>query len=352
MGALVALLRGEGIDPAEAEVVPALAEEQRVLALVSRRMLEGGVAGDSLRPELEARERDATIAAFFWSSELRSLLRAFANETIDVIVLKGPSLAERLYGSAALRTSHDLDLLVRKPDYAAAGSLLARLGFAPAGRGDDYHRQWRRQSSTVELHFDVENPLAIDFAIDSAWRDSIAASFADQPCRLLSPSDELLFLCVHGVRHRFERLSLVLDIAYAVEHFAAPLRLRAEVAELERLLVLGAAMARRLRPAVSLTALGLPPSERIEALAARLWHELTHANPKDLDWQAQHDFFVETELTRWRRLKRRATHLRIASTRLIDPDFAFAESLGFTRRWQVWMLRPLRLLISRRRASE
>ena len=347
MQALVGVLRGQSLESSEAETVLALASEQHVLPFVVHRLLNG--PSDATLAQLQAAHRDATIAAFFWSSELRGLLRASAEAGIDVIALKGPSLAERVYGGTALRTSHDLDLLVRKPDYAAAESLLGRLGFAPAGSTDDYHRQWRRASCTVELHFDIENPLAIDFAIAGAWRNSIAATFAQQPCRLLAPADELLFLCIHGVRHRFERLSLVLDIALALDHFTdAPLQLRPEVANLERLLLLGVAMARHFRPDVRLPST-LSPTERdrIEALAAQLWLELTSEIPKELDWSAQHDFFVETELTPVRRLTRRAAHLRIAATRLIDPDFAFARRFGLTRPWQAWMLRPIRLLLSR-----
>jgi hypothetical protein len=348
---LIALLRGQSVAPeaTDWDALLAQAGEQHLLPMAAGRLL---ASPDTLPAEVLARlqsaRRDAILAAFFWTAELRGLLRAFAAERIAVILLKGPSLAERLYGGTALRTSQDLDLLVRKPDYAAAESLLDRLGFAPHGLTDDYHRQWRRQTCTVELHFDIENPLAIDFDIAGAWRQAIPGEFAGQPCRLLAPPDELLFLCIHGVRHRFERLNLVLDIALALDQDGKSLPLRPEVASLERLLVLGLAMAAHLRPGHTPPS-NLGPAQRahIVALADQLWLELTEGTPKPLDWVAQHDFFLATEVTPTRRLLRRAAHLRIAATRLIDPDFAFAQSFGLHRRWQVWMLRPVRLILSR-----
>jgi hypothetical protein len=259
-----------------------------------------------LVPRLVEEQRAAVLAAFFWSSELRSLLGEFAAHKIEVILLKGPSLAERIYGAAPLRISRDLDLLVRKSDYPAAEALLAGLGFLPAGRSDDYHRQWRRETATVELHFDIENPLAIDFHLPSAWAAARPGVFQGQPCLHLAPEDELLYLCIHGVRHRFERLSLILDLTLALEVFAgSSLILRKQTAGLARLVLLGIFMARQLHPGcATYLEVPAPASARdlMQHLSARLWAELMEAPQPELDWQAQHAFFLETELTPTNRL--------------------------------------------------
>ncbi len=70
-----------------------------------------------------------------------------------------------------------------------------------------------------------------------------------------------------------------------------------------------------------------------------------------MDWQSMHAFYLELEGTRWRKLRRRIMHWRILMTRLIEVDYAFAARFGFGRRWQVWLLRPLRLLTLRWGAS-
>ena len=358
MQTLLEILRGRAgcraVDTAEWDAALILAHQEHVLPFVAARILQSGIElPDAIRQRVVQAQREATLAAFFWTSELRILLREFAAAKIDVIPLKGPSLAERLYGGTALRISRDLDVLVRKSDYVASESLLASLDFIPTGRPDDYHRQWRRETATIELHFDVENPLAIDFHVAGAWERSRPGVFSGQPCRILAPDYELLYLCIHGVRHRFERLSLVLDIALALETFAgSQLNLRKETAGLTRLVMLGIAMASHLNPECAGKLDNVhasPASQRMQRLADNLWHELMEAPQPELDWQSQHAFFLETELTPSSRFLRRVAHMRIAATRLIDPDFAFAARFGLRRPWQVWLLRPARLLFARSR---
>jgi len=346
MQCVLEVLRGQAgsriVDEAEWTSALDLAREEHVEPMVVERLLQSGVPlPDAVLERVLAARRDATITAFFWSSQLTSLLKEFAEAGIDLIPLKGPSLAERVYGGAALRACRDLDLLVRKSDYAAAESLLTRLGFTAAARPDDYHRQWGRATATVELHFDVENPLAIDFQIADAWERSRPNLFNGRPCRLLAPEDELLFLCIHGVRHRFERLSLTLDIAMALSRMPGI----SPRTDLDRLIQLGSAMARHLNPELNVTV----AIAQMQQLADQLWGELMQAPQPTLDWQMQHAFYLETELTSASRLRRRMAHLRIALTRLIEPDFAFAARFGMQRPWQVWLLRPIRLVFARTR---
>jgi hypothetical protein len=280
---------------------------------------------------------------------LKGVLRAFDRSDILAIPLKGPFLAERLYGSAALRVSRDLDVLVPKANLPRAEAVLAANGFVP-GTSDDYHRPWRRQGITLELHHDVENPLAFNFDAEGALRRARPAVFQGERCWQLAPEDELLFLCLHAARHRYERLSLVLDLQLAFERLPAAANgwhPRPECAGLNNLLILGLAMARHLHPGLSVTpevAGSIPQSRRLEKLANRLWHRLL-ANPSEsLDWSAVHAFFLEIESPGWPRFRRRARHIRILSGRVIEPDYRFAAQFGLQRTWQVCMLRPLRLL--------
>jgi Uncharacterised nucleotidyltransferase len=359
MECVLEILRGQAgcraVDEGEWDAAFTLAEEQHVLPMVAERVLQSGIVlSDEMRRRLAEARRAAMLLAFFWSSELRGLLRAFAAAQIDVIPLKGPVLAERIYGGGALRSCRDLDLLVTRADFGNAESLLASLDFVPSARADDYHRQWRRGTATVELHFDVENPLAIDFHVAGAWKQSRQSAFEGQPCRELAPEDELLFLCIHGVRHRFERLSLVLDIALAFERYGgSPLHVRDEVTGLGRLILLGSAMAKHLNPQGAVCfdmPGGTSARQRMQALADKLWRQLTEEEFQSvLDWQAQHAFFLEMELTPMRRWFRRIQHMRIAATRLIDSDFDFAARFGLRQRWQVWLLRPARLIFARSR---
>jgi hypothetical protein len=359
MQCLLNLLRGQdtgrAADEAEWAAAFALAEEERVLPWAAS-CLRSRAA--KVPPATEARlgeiERDAAVAAFYWSAELKGVLRAFAQEAIAVVPLKGPFLAERIYGGAALRPCRDLDLLVSKADLARAEGVLAAIGFA-AGAEDDYHRPWRRGTTAVELHHDVENPLALDFHVETALRRASPAEFQGERCLKLAPEDELLYLCLHAARHRFERLGLVLDILLGFEHFTgteAKWNPRPEVAGLDRLLMLGLAMARRLRSDVPLTVNGGradEDDELLEELADGLWHRLLTQPSGPLDWRAVHSFYLEMERPGWGRLHRRYRHMRILAERVIEPDRAFAARFGLRRDWQARLLRPVRLIAERTR---
>jgi hypothetical protein len=354
MSHLLELLRGHdderAIEEVEWDATLALAREEYVLPWVAARL---GLQRASLPPAISDRvsriERDAAIAAFYWSSELQSILHAFDQSGVRVVTLKGPFLAERLYGGAGLRTCRDLDLLVSKTDLDDAESVLSAAGFVP-GMSEDYQRPWQRRTTTVELHYDVENPLAFNFFVEGALRNAQAAAFQGQPCWQLSPEDEVLFLCLHAVRHRFECLNLILDLQFAFEKLTGKEKAwnpRPEIAGLDSLLTLGWMMARQLQPDLA-AAFHIPTSERqnrhLQELANRLWHGLLTETAEPLDWRGAHDFFLELEHPGWPRFRRRIRHLRILAGRVIEPDYEFAARFGLHRAWQVRMLRPVRLL--------
>jgi hypothetical protein len=354
MELLLELLRGRdsvrAIDEAEWHAMLLLAEEERVASWIAAVLRsQKAPLPPAIAKRLDQIERDATIAAFIRTSELKGVLRAFHREDLMVVPLKGPALAERLYGSASLRVSRDLDLLVHHADLLRAEALLNAIGFTP-GSADDYHRPWYRGTTKVELHHNVENPLAFDFGVEGALGKARPAFFDGEPCWRLDPGDELLFLCLHAARHRFERLSLVLDLKLGFEKLPSITRQgkpRPEVAELGYLVTLGLAMVSHLQPSISVD-IDIRTSKRqgrhLEKLADRLWHRLLTQSLEPRNWRTLHAFFLEIELPGWQRIHRHYRHLKILASRVIEPDFTFAAKLGVHRLWQVRILRPLRLI--------
>ena len=351
---LLALMRGElkrpNVTADEWIKVLDLAAEENILPWVAsclRAQTDGGT------PEVDARlrriDRDARISAFVWSQTLRSTLAEFHSRAIPAISLKGPWLAQRLYGNAALRLYSDLDLLVRRADFVRSGKLLSGLGFSAAERRDDYARTWSRGSIVLELHDDVENPLAFDFGIEGAWNRAQLAEFDGVPARLLAPFDELRFLCLHGARHRFERLSHVLDLVLAFRQLSGPqLDTQPQRHQSERMLALGCMMALRLDPRIAEVEsryTAIPDRGSLEKTAEQIWQERMREPAPVLDWRTKHLFLLSIERRGWDRVRARMRYLRILATRLITADFAFAAHFHLYRTWQVWMLRPVRLLL-------
>lgn len=355
MQLLLELLRGQArtTDVSETEwmEVLSLAEQESVLpwaAACLRRAVADPTPG--LAERLRQIDRSAQIATFWWASVLKSTLADFHRRGIPVICLKGPWLAERLYGDAALRSCRDLDLLVHRSDISAAEGLLDDVGFVPRERRDDYHRAWHRNGIVIELHHNVENPLAFDFAVEAAWNRSQLSQFRGIPARLLAPEDELLFLCLHGTRHRFERLRHILDLQFAFGRLPLPRRLgQRRDSEFENVVALAAMLLSRMNPEIPVAQeidgrLGRN-RERLQGIADEIWQERMNGAAAELNWETQHRFYLEIENPGGRRILRRARHGWILVTRLIETDFAFAERFNLRRKWQVWLLRPIRLLL-------
>jgi hypothetical protein len=357
MQSLLDLFRGRlqhTVDGAEFTSLLNVAEEENVLPWAAERLrfLDGQYTPEQ-KEQLSEIRREAQVSSFVWTETLKGIAAAFRQADLPMVSLKGPCLAERLYGDAALRACYDLDLLVRQSDLARAERLLTDIGFLPDNDADDYHQRWRRKAAILELHHNLENPKAFDFDMDAIWARTRLSEFQGVPIRLLGVSDEMLYLCFHAVRHRFERLCLILDLGLA---FRLPGLPPVGVAEwsspvFDNILALGWMMATRLDPQIPEAACVRSGSrKRLEQLADRLWQELLLAPPKALDWAAQHRFYLELENPGRSRFLRRWRHQRILMTRLIDADFAFAGRFNLHRNWQVRLLRPIRLLMNRLRA--
>ena len=355
MESLLGLLRGHAnqrpLSDSEFTALLRVASEENVFPLLVQRISALGIEFPSpQREQLREIKRKAQFSAFIWAESLRSTLAAFHRSGVPVTPLKGPCLAERLYGDVALRTYADLDLLVRPHDLARAEKLLTDLAFIPSGRADDYHRSWNRKAVNLELHRNVDNPLTFDFDVNAAWARAQPSQFSGVPVWIFHPSDELSFLCLHAVRHRFDRLCLLVDLGLAFRRFPLPpLAAAPHKAALCNVLALGWIMAAHLDPGIpALPDSFLHPSERarLEQLAGRLWQERMAEPAPRLDWAAQHSFYLEVETPGWPRIVRRWRHLRSLLWRIIDADYDFAARFHLHRDWQVRLLRPIRLLFS------
>lgn len=356
MACVLEVLRGEAnrrpIALAEWHNAFEIAELEAVLPYFSARLRQSGATlPGPVEDSLARAEQQAARNTFWWTSELRGILQAFTAKAIPVIPLKGPMLAERIYGSITLRQSCDLDILVRSQDLDSASSLLQKLGFTLNCGPGGCDSSWSRGTTFVELHFDVENPRVFNFDIAGAWKRATQRDFLGQGVWQFAPSDELLYLCLHGVKHRFERLSLVLDIARALNCLTPEIDPavyeRGPAAKLRPLIVLGRAIAMRLDPHCN-PALQLRESpktaEHMENLAGRRWNVLLQGPYIPLNWLNQHGFYLETESTMRGRLLRLAGDLSILTTRTIQPDIDFAARFGIEMPFMVWILRQFRLL--------
>lgn len=79
--------------------------------------------------QLVLEHRKAMLLALALERSLLGLAEAFGGKGIDLVVLKGPSIAHTMYPDPSWRPFGDLDVLVRTSDWQRACALLPRLGY-------------------------------------------------------------------------------------------------------------------------------------------------------------------------------------------------------------------------------
>ena len=186
----------------------------RVLALLGGRVLERADVvspPDSFRERVEACVEASRSDALLQQMLTWRLLQGLAADGVQAMPLKGPYLAERLHGDPALRSSADIDLLVRARDLPSAIGSLERLGYARPRRSEQLprlHHIFEAQGAPpVELHWRVSwyETRYADEAIDRSW--------LAHGIRVPAPADELVMLLLMYARDGLAGVRFPLDVA-------------------------------------------------------------------------------------------------------------------------------------------
>lgn len=142
--------------------------------------------------------------------QISAVLTALRAAGLDTLVLKGSALAIQYYQDIGLRPMADFDLLVRTADTDRAVAVLAEHGWhfedhapIPAGYRDI------QQAGTFQRadgrHFDLHWHVLWDDTMPEAdlafWEQAVPLEVHHLPTLALGPTDQLLHVCVHGVRY-------------------------------------------------------------------------------------------------------------------------------------------------------
>lgn len=164
------------------------------------------------------------------SGTLLEIVMLFSQNDIGTLPFKGPLLAQKLYGAIGLRSFGDLDILIKQDDLHRAATLLGTVGFSPevhtvlmATVPFSYHEDclsFFRESDrcTVELHWDMSGCyLASPLAFQDVFQKSHHTSLGGQEIACLTQEDLLVYLCIHGTKHTWERLEWLYSVAILLE---------------------------------------------------------------------------------------------------------------------------------------
>lgn len=242
---------------------------------------------------LFTRHRQATLA----------LARHLTEAGIEVLLIKGAPLAERLYSVPPLapwmRPPGDIDLFVAPASIDRAVRSLTAAGLrliddprarhAGVKHSVDFRGiEGRFTGLFVELHAHLSHSpwrenLEFDalFARGESWP---SAAEAGPRQRILHPIDELIFLASHGAGHRFEQLKWLFDLKLRVNRLkdvpAADLWRRAQECRSRQALGIGLWM---LETRLGLDMSGQKAEEPLSVIRQALYGAALHLGPR---WSA------------------------------------------------------------------
>jgi len=171
-------------------------------------------------------ERMREASALRMKHALGHILRATNSVHIPVICLRGQALAETLYQPASTRVYTDFDLLFHQENSLVLKQTLgSQLMYAPP---DKFPMMFKKGDLIIDLHTE---PLGIEriqawshltpLRADDFFAYAEEGEIAGEKALLIHPRVNLPYLCFHAMKHSFDRLIWLYDIALLAEKIEA-----------------------------------------------------------------------------------------------------------------------------------
>lgn len=337
-----------------------LASSHRVLPAVAVALRNRAEIPGSIHSALSARLAAHGRRVLRFSAELSAIRRKFAECGVEAMLYKGPALAQRLYGDAAMREFGDLDFLVRVEDVSRAGAALRELGFQQRLQlSPRQEREYLRianeyafgsgaEPNLIELQWQVAPRFyCLGFRTEELLRRSVEIEFEGTPARVLSDEDLMLALCAHAAKHCWSQLGMLRDIAALAREELDWEWIGAEARRLGimRIVLVSLVLVRNLLGREFPPQFGRGPDvELAERLAARVQERLNRGEEPDLESAGYFRFMMQLR-ERWQDRVRFAWRLGLTPgiaewNAVVIPDMLFS----LYQVVRVWRL--LRRLIS------
>jgi Uncharacterised nucleotidyltransferase len=205
----------------------ALAQRHQVLPLLLPGLNNCGLDVPECIHDWVARScRQILARNLLLASELLALCESFRLSDIPAVPFKGPAMAVALYGDLSLRQIGDLDIFIDRKDVPRALKLLERLGYAVEPRfklmTDQHLYFWHKDIELIhpgsgvrlELHWAACEPeFDRRLSAMTLWTAVSTTALLNGEVPAPAQTDLLLLLSLHGLRHRWECLKWICDVA-------------------------------------------------------------------------------------------------------------------------------------------
>jgi hypothetical protein len=178
------------------------------------------------RQDLEQIYQTNLHKALIMSRELIRIIHHLRSFDLDVMPYKGAALAEFLYRDVALRQTGDIDLLVRRQEFARVQDALEKIAYVPQIRFSEVEQRAYLKSgyecvfdgpagrNILEVQWAIEPRFySVDFDMDGVFDRAVKVEVAGQEMKTPSAADLFLILAVHAAKHVWERLIWICDLA-------------------------------------------------------------------------------------------------------------------------------------------
>ncbi len=204
-----------------------LAARHRVEGLVWRVLDSAAIeVTEQIASPLKARALQIARQNLLATVECKQLRDAFATAGIDLLFVKGLTLAVLAYGSVMPKASSDVDVLIAPDALLPACNILRHLGYRavlPSSGDEIALGRWHAVSkesvwsgaggSTLELHTSLADHAELIPAIGmDSPRQSVEVA-ADAHLETLARDELFAYLCVHGASSAWFRLKWLADLA-------------------------------------------------------------------------------------------------------------------------------------------
>jgi hypothetical protein len=148
--------------------------------------------------------------------DLKEVLRQSHQWNIRPVLLQGMDFIQEVYDDIGLRPMMDIDLWVLTKDYPSFVNILRELGYE---NDPLYPNTFRRGSTTVDIHSHLlwadrisTRKLLLRRRDEEIYHDTRTITWEGEEARSLSRYDQVIYLGLHALKHRFNRLIWLVDI--------------------------------------------------------------------------------------------------------------------------------------------
>jgi len=180
-------------------------------------------------PQRQQYAHDCQSSLARTAANIQSLCRianCFDAHQIPYLSLKGPALAQLLYGNVLMKQSADIDILVRPQDALAAINAMQSIGITSSDPIPSNPKTWMTMqllgkdwilddscnNCHVELHWRVEiNPFLLPTRFEQWFERRALIKLGGTSINMLGIEDLFIQVMVHGARSLWTRMHWLLD---------------------------------------------------------------------------------------------------------------------------------------------